>query len=102
MSKVFDFFTKKQIDVVENEVDYITRIQNCLNKIVETNKPCNCKYCNAKSLLANKLMTISEWLILDHQQKTGLRFAKGDWADIITETQYYVDSKIYKVDNEKV
>jgi hypothetical protein len=88
MSKLIDFFSKKEITSVP--LPYRDRIQKCMLTMMDTNKECPCEFCTAKTFLSKRLATITEWLITDHQLKTGLRLDLEDWLDVIIEAESHL------------
>jgi hypothetical protein len=83
MAEIIDFKTRKKVDKPV-QLGYIERTKKCIALELETKVPCTCEPCIAKRLLTSKLVTISNWLVLDYMEKNkNVSLYRGDWADIV-------------------
>jgi hypothetical protein len=95
MSKIIDIKSKKEVKA-KIKSSYIDRVQLCMEiaKLTVDNK-CNCVYCVNKEILASKLSTISQWLVTDYCQKTGLELYWADWFDVTVMSANKVKDIVY-------
>jgi hypothetical protein len=89
MAEIIDIRSKKKVDpslIPEATENYKDRIKGCLEYEMLTAKPCPCEVCSEKRQIAAKLVTISNYMCLDHMEKNkDLKLFWGDWLDIMTD-----------------
>lgn len=82
MTKIIDIKSKKEVKP-EPKFSYLDRTKLCMERAKFTiDNKCDCMYCLHKEALAAKLATISQWLVTDYCQKTGLELYWADWFDV--------------------
>lgn len=89
---MYDIRTGKERPVVPA---YIERRRKCLDRIEEIDNPCDCKLCKDKRILAKKLLTISKWLCVDYNSRTGNQLCNGDWFEVVVMTADNLKEVIY-------
>lgn len=95
MSKVINLFKNKKVE--ENkQLSYQERTANCINFEIENSKSCECIYCKDKQLLSSKLAQVSQWLVLNHIEKTKHILYDGDWLEIMDMATSYVVNHLNK------
>lgn len=87
MTKIFDIFTKKE---KTQETLYRERADRCIQRVFETNKPCDCKLCRDKRILADKVVNFSNQLCCEYVKATNNQLAMGDFLEIMIMAQYKV------------
>lgn len=96
MAKIIDF-PKKPFEKEESldEKEYRERSAKCVEKVLATNKPCDCTLCRDKRLLADRLVTISNYLLSDYVEKSGNKMVFGDWLEVLIIANYKVQDIVF-------
>lgn len=95
MSKIIDIKSKKEVKKTKKE-SYVDRTRLCMEVAkFKIDGKCDCVYCTNKEILASKLATISQWLVTDYCQKTGLELYWADWFDVTVMSANKVKDIVY-------
>jgi hypothetical protein len=101
MSNVIDLKSKKKLkknDGLDDEtsIPYLERAKLCAERAANTpDNKCDCVFCVHKEALARKLVTISQWLVVDHCEKNELDLCWADWFDITVNSASKVKDIVY-------
>lgn len=95
MSKIIDIKSKKEVKLAP-KISYLDRAKLCQEKAkVTIDNKCDCVFCVNKELLSSKLATISQWLVTDYCEKTGLELYWADWFDVSVMSANKVKDIVY-------
>jgi len=95
MAKIIDIKSKKEVKQPP-KFSYLERSVFCVERAkITPNKKCDCIYCTNKEILSSKLATISQWLVTDYCQKTGLELCWADWFDVTVDAANKVKDIVY-------
>lgn len=92
MAKVYDIRTGKEKPA---GIGYVARKRKCLERSLEIGKPCDCKTCKDKIILAKQLLAESRRLCVNYCQQTGNTLYSGDWFEIVVTAANSLQKTVY-------